>query len=151
MAQKPKDVPDENWLPINRKGEDIGAIMRVYVPDLEKMKTWEAPKAELVKWEDMCGFRSRRRKVVGRRQESCNTGWQRGYCDHFVYPEYRIGEVRSGKLRDAVLSRTQVKFGFAKSESLPPCCRRCAYLADCWGECPENRLLRTPEGETGLN
>jgi len=48
-AQKPKDVPEENWLPINRKDEAIGAIMRIYVPDLEKMKTWSAPKAETVK------------------------------------------------------------------------------------------------------
>jgi len=45
-AKKPKGVPEENWLPINRKDEDIGAIMRIYVPDLEKMKTWTAPKAE---------------------------------------------------------------------------------------------------------
>ncbi len=48
-AQKPKGVPEENWLPINRKDEAIGAIMRIYVPDLKKMKTWEAPKAELVR------------------------------------------------------------------------------------------------------
>jgi len=48
-AQKPKGVPEENWLPINRKDEDIGAIMRVYVPDLEKMKTWNAPKAQKTK------------------------------------------------------------------------------------------------------
>jgi len=48
-AQKPKGVPEENWLPINRKDEDIGAIMRIYVPDLEKMKAWQAPKAALVK------------------------------------------------------------------------------------------------------
>ncbi|UCF77525.1 MAG: DUF1254 domain-containing protein [Betaproteobacteria bacterium] len=45
-AQKPKDVPEENWLPINRKDEDIGAIMRIYVPDLERMKAWSGPKAE---------------------------------------------------------------------------------------------------------
>jgi len=45
-AQKPKDVPEENWLPINRKDEDIGAIMRIYVPDLEKMTSWKAPRAE---------------------------------------------------------------------------------------------------------
>jgi len=48
-AEKPKGVPEENWLPINRKDEGIGAIMRVYVPDLEKMKTWNAPKAEKIK------------------------------------------------------------------------------------------------------
>jgi hypothetical protein len=47
-AKKPKGVPEENWLPINRKDEDIGAIMRIYVPDLEKMKTWNAPKGEKI-------------------------------------------------------------------------------------------------------
>ena len=48
-AKQPKGVPEENWLPINRKDEDIGAIMRIYVPDLEKMKTWSASKAEKFK------------------------------------------------------------------------------------------------------
>ena len=48
-AKKPEGVPSENWLPINRKDENIDIILRVYVPDLEKMKTWQAPKAEKVK------------------------------------------------------------------------------------------------------
>ena len=43
------DHPDENCLPISRKDEAIGAILRIYVPDLEKMKTWQAPKAEIIK------------------------------------------------------------------------------------------------------
>jgi len=47
-AQKPESVPEDNWLPINRKDEEIGAIMRIYVPDLEKMKTWSPPKAERI-------------------------------------------------------------------------------------------------------
>jgi hypothetical protein len=45
-AEKPEGVPDENWLPINREDEDLSINLRVYVPDLEKMKTWKAPKAE---------------------------------------------------------------------------------------------------------
>jgi hypothetical protein len=45
-AEKPEGVPEENWLPINRKDEDMDVILRIYVPDLEKMKTWQAPKAE---------------------------------------------------------------------------------------------------------
>ena len=45
-AEKPKGVPEENWLPINRKDEGLDIIMRIYQPDLEKMKTWKAPKAE---------------------------------------------------------------------------------------------------------
>jgi hypothetical protein len=45
-AEKPEGVPEENWLPINRKDQGLDFIMRVYQPDLEKMKTWRAPKAE---------------------------------------------------------------------------------------------------------
>jgi hypothetical protein len=44
-AEKPDGVPEENWLPLNRKDEEIDLVLRVYVPDLEKMKTWQAPKA----------------------------------------------------------------------------------------------------------
>jgi hypothetical protein len=48
-AEKPEGVPEENWLPINRKDEDMDIILRIYEPDMEKMKTWKAPKAEVVK------------------------------------------------------------------------------------------------------
>ena len=73
-------------------------------------------------------------------------------CDHYVYPEYRLGNVNSGKpLDDMVFSPAQVRFGYAKSESLPQSCRECEFLTDCWGECPKNRLLRTADGEPGLN
>jgi len=44
-AQQPQGVPQENWLPINRKDEDLSINLRIYVPDEEKMKTWKAPKA----------------------------------------------------------------------------------------------------------
>jgi hypothetical protein len=47
-ASKPEGVPEENWLPIERKHEDIDAVLRVYVPDMEKMKTWQTPKAEML-------------------------------------------------------------------------------------------------------
>lgn len=72
-------------------------------------------------------------------------------CDHYVYPEYRVGNIRGAELGDMALSRAQVKFGYAKSETLPKQCRQCAYLTDCWGECPKNRILRTADGEPGLN
>jgi hypothetical protein len=48
-AHKPEGVPEENWLPINRKDEDLSVNLRIYVPDEEKMKTWQAPKAEMVR------------------------------------------------------------------------------------------------------
>ena len=72
-------------------------------------------------------------------------------CDHYVYPEYRLGNIRQQSLGDMVFSPRQVKFGYAKSETLPAYFRRCEFLSDCWGECPKNRLLRTPDGEPGLN
>ena len=46
--EKPDGVPEENWLPINRQDENIGIILRIYAPDLEKMKTWTAPLAEKI-------------------------------------------------------------------------------------------------------
>jgi len=72
-------------------------------------------------------------------------------CDHYVYPEYRLGNVRTQSLGEMVFSPRQVKFGYDKSDTLPKYCRDCTFLTDCWGECPKNRLVRTPDGEAGLN
>lgn len=46
--KKPEGVPEENWRPSNRKDESLDIVMRVYAPVLEKVKTWEAPKAEVI-------------------------------------------------------------------------------------------------------
>lgn len=72
-------------------------------------------------------------------------------CDHYVYPEYRLGNIKNSQLGNLVFSRAQVTFGYAKNESLPQHCRQCPYLKDCWGECPKNRIIRTTAGEPGLN
>lgn len=73
-------------------------------------------------------------------------------CDHYVYPEYRLGNLHSSTtLGDMAFSATQVRFGYAKSEALPRYCLECEFLTDCWGECPKNRLLRAPGGEPGVN
>ncbi|MEE8361441.1 MAG: DUF1214 domain-containing protein [Gemmatimonadales bacterium] len=48
-AEQPDGVPAENWLPITREDLDLDIIIRIYVPDLEKMKTWQAPKAQMLK------------------------------------------------------------------------------------------------------
>lgn len=60
-------------------------------------------------------------------------------------------EIGSAELAGMAFTRSQVKFAYAKSESLPGQCHNCAYLKDCWGECPKNRVLRTADGEPGLN
>lgn len=72
-------------------------------------------------------------------------------CDHYVYPENRLGHLNGELLADLVFSPTQVRFGYAKSESLPRYCRDCAFVSDCFGECPKNRLLLAPDGEAGVN
>jgi uncharacterized protein len=72
-------------------------------------------------------------------------------CDHYVYPEYRIGNIRDTHWGDMAYAERQQKFGFAKRDTLPQYCRDCEHLKLCWGECPKNRLVRTPSGEAGLN
>jgi hypothetical protein len=47
-AEEPEGVPEENWLPIERKDLDLSPQLRIYAPDLEKMKTWTPPKAEII-------------------------------------------------------------------------------------------------------
>ena len=47
-AAQPEGVPEDNWLPINRKDEDMDVLLRIYVPDLEALETWELPKAERI-------------------------------------------------------------------------------------------------------
>jgi len=47
-AEKPEGVPEENWLPIPREDLDLSLQMRLYEPDLEKMKTWKPPVAEKI-------------------------------------------------------------------------------------------------------
>lgn len=72
-------------------------------------------------------------------------------CDHFVYPEYRLGNIGEVHEGDLAFSECQKKFAYAKSETLPNYCKSCAYLDLCWGECPKNRFVKTPDGEKGLN
>ena len=72
-------------------------------------------------------------------------------CDHYVYPEYKLGNIQETSSSRLVFSEEQKQFGFAKFNTLPQRCRDCKYLFACNGECPKNRLIRTPEGQLGLN
>jgi uncharacterized protein len=72
-------------------------------------------------------------------------------CDHYVYPEYLMGNIMDKPIAEMVFSGRQKDFGFAKRDTLPQFCRQCPHLKMCWGECPKNRLLRTPDGKLGLN
>ena len=72
-------------------------------------------------------------------------------CDHYVYPEYRTGNICEKHWGNMAYSEQQKGFGFAKRDALPQYCGQCPYLTLCWGECPKNRLVRAPDGEAGLN
>lgn len=72
-------------------------------------------------------------------------------CDHFVYQDYRIGNIHSTHLGDLAFSAVQKEFGMSKRNSLPKQCQDCDYLKLCWGECPKNRLIKARDGELGLN
>jgi uncharacterized protein len=72
-------------------------------------------------------------------------------CDHYVYPEYQIGNIRDQSLGEMVFSLRQLEFGLDKYNSLPKECRGCRYLNLCGGECPRTRILHTRKGEGGLS
>lgn len=72
-------------------------------------------------------------------------------CDHYVYPQYKLGNLMNQSLGDMVSSATQKKFGNDKLDTLPQYCRQCQVRFACNGECPKHRFLRTPSGEPGLN
>lgn len=72
-------------------------------------------------------------------------------CDHFVFPEYRIGNIRNRSIFEMMDSPEQRRFGDAKFDTLPGQCRRCKWLRLCNGECPKNRFAISEDGEPGLN
>jgi uncharacterized protein len=72
-------------------------------------------------------------------------------CDHFVYPENRLGNIMQQALGEMVESPQQVQFGRAKNDTLPKYCQQCEVRFACNGECPKHRFATTPDGEAGLN
>ncbi|WP_304210659.1 anaerobic sulfatase-maturation protein [Phocaeicola plebeius] len=72
-------------------------------------------------------------------------------CDHFVFPEYKLGNIYQKTLVEMMYSDRQLEFGQMKQKSLPGQCKECEFLFACNGDCPKNRFARTATGEPGLN
>lgn len=72
-------------------------------------------------------------------------------CDHFVEPEYRLGNILELPIIELANSPRQQQFGKDKHETLPQYCHDCEVQFACNGECPKNRFIDTPDGESGLN
>ena len=72
-------------------------------------------------------------------------------CDHFVYPEYRLGNLRDHTIMEMMYSDQQREFARMKRQLLPPQCKECPYRFACHGECPKNRFTNDRYGHPGLN
>ena len=72
-------------------------------------------------------------------------------CDHFVEPDYLLGNIKEEHMLKMVGSDEQTKFGQDKYDTLPKYCLECPVLFACNGECPKNRFINTPDGEPDLN
>jgi uncharacterized protein len=72
-------------------------------------------------------------------------------CDHFVEPDYLLGNIMDTPMSDLVASPQQVQFGNDKRDTLPQFCLDCDVRFACNGECPKNRFATTPDGDPGLN
>lgn len=72
-------------------------------------------------------------------------------CDHFVFPEYKLGNIHDHSLIDMLYGKQQQEFSRLKHSSLPRQCRECDMEFACHGECPKNRFMKDKYGDSGLN
>lgn len=72
-------------------------------------------------------------------------------CDHYVEPDFLLGNIKETHMVELVASDKQRQFGQYKLDSLPTYCRECEVRFACHGGCPRNRFIFTPDGEPGLN
>lgn len=72
-------------------------------------------------------------------------------CDHFVYPQYKLGNVKEMSLGEIVSSNKMMEFGINKRNLLPSKCLKCEFFFACHGECPKHRFDKTDNGKSGLN
>jgi len=123
---------------------DVG---RVFVQTFEAaLRNWMRKMHMPINTSGMCVF-----------EETCGYGLALEHngdlyaCDHFVEPEFLLGNIKHGHMIELVGSNDQFQFGQAKRDSLPNYCLECPVLFACHGECPKNRFTKTPTGELGLN
>ena len=106
----------------------------------ETMRVWAGGSAGLCWMAPVCG-----RALIVERDGGVYS------CDHYVFPEYRIGDIETVDLGELADSPPQVRFGEDKRSKLPSLCRSCPWLDVCNGGCPKDRFARTEGGEPGMN
>jgi uncharacterized protein len=118
---------------------DVG---RVYVQTFEAAaRNWlRMPSSGMCVFEETCG--------LGLALEHNGDVYA---CDHYVEPNYLLGNIMETHIIEMITSEKQRQFGLAKRDTLPRYCRECDVRFACHGECPKNRFHTTPDGEGGLN
>ncbi len=150
LYQEGNTVSDRSVLP-EQFGHFLSAIFDEWVRydvGLVYVQTFEATVRNWVGLESsgMCVF-----------NETCGQGLAIEHngdlyaCDHFVEPNYHLGNIQDEHMIELVASPQQLKFGADKRDTLPQYCLDCDVRFACHGECPKNRFLTTPAGEPGLN
>ncbi|EMU1128515.1 TPA: anaerobic sulfatase maturase [Citrobacter koseri] len=72
-------------------------------------------------------------------------------CDHFVYPQYKLGNINDTTLRQMNIGRQNRQFGDDKSRLMAQECHSCQWLFACYGGCPKHRFLPSASGQLNEN
>jgi len=72
-------------------------------------------------------------------------------CDHFVYPEHKLGNVNHDNLLDLINSPQNVEFGQRKLTHISKDCLNCAVRPVCNGGCPKHRFALSSDGKPNKN
>lgn len=117
---------------------DVGTV---FVQQFDvALETWSGLEASLCVFRETCG-----------RALALEHNGDVYSCDHFVYPQYKLGNLMNESLGAMVDSRAQEAFGEAKRDRLPVECRECPVRFACHGECPKHRFVRSKDGSRDLN
>jgi len=139
-----------NSVPSKEFGLFLGAVFDEWVEkDIGEIKIQifeEAVRPAFNQWHTLCIFK-----------ESCGGvpvvehNGDFYSCDHYVNSDNLLGNLKDHSVAHFLDSDRQKLFGLAKSQTLPKYCRQCEVLSMCNGECPKNRIIKSPDGESGLN
>lgn len=117
---------------------DVG---RIYVQLFDStLASWMGRGAEICIFQETCG--------LGLAMEHNGDVYA---CDHYVYPDYRLGNLMEADLVDLAFSPRQVRFGRDKADTLTAQCRACDVRSLCNGGCPKHRIARSRDSEPGQN
>lgn len=107
--------------------EDIG---QVYVQLFDStLGVWSGYPAQMCTFSESCGHAFA--------LESNGDIYQ---CDHYVFPQYNLGNLHNIPLSEINQSPTAIRFGENKHRLLVQDCRVCSVRHLCQGDCPKHRI-----------